>query len=112
MNLKITSSVLTSTGATISNIIGDINAHTGELLTTGVIKCDISWLKDATAKAKKYDNVFPVIVNEDFTIDKKVASCEITLTEEQVLAANLPLTIYEAVSEKLEELYEWTVIVE
>lgn len=112
MNLKITSSEPISIGGVLSNIIGDINAHTDSLLTTGEVQCDISWLKDATAKIKNYDRIWPVVLNGDDTINLRVASCDVTLTEQEVMAADLPTTIYTKVAEKLALDYGWTVVVE
>jgi hypothetical protein len=111
MKIIITSEVDTNIGLPLSNIIGSINANTDTLLNDGRVHCKIDFYIDDAAKASRKNMVFPVVLNTDGTIYKIVASCVITLTQEQVEAANLPATIYSAVAEKLTDDYGWTVVV-
>lgn len=106
MNLKITDVVLTSTGYSSADVVGDINAHTDNLLTNGTVNCDLKWYKSLADKALGYDNIFPTFGGT------KIASVQVTLTEAEANAANLPATIYNKVADKLLADYEFVTIVE
>lgn len=109
MKLKVTNEVPLSNQLSAQNIIGTITAHTGSLLSTGKIQCDLTWFVSENAEGKKCDAVWPVIFNGDNILQRKVAACEIQLTEQESTGANLPLTIYNKVAQKLSTDYDWTV---
>ena len=111
MKLSITSQINTTSGLAVTGAIGNLNANTDKLLTTGTVSCMLQFYASDNAKAKGMSPIIPVTLKQDGTIDKFINSCVITLTENEVTGANLPNTIYTKVAEKLHTDYGWTVAV-
>lgn len=112
MNLLITSSIDTNTGTTVTNAIGFITAHTDELLNTGLIPCDLAFYINMQASDDNKDKFIPVTLNQNNTINTRIGSITISLTQQQIEAANLPLTIFNKVASDLNTAYGWTVSVQ
>jgi len=110
MNLNITSTVNTSTGTQVTGAIAYMVAHTEQMPTTGVVNCDLQFYVSLTASNNNMDNFTPVVLSGNF-IGSRVLSIAVTLTQQQVVAANLPLTIFNAVAAALTSTYGWTVTV-
>jgi hypothetical protein len=111
MKLVITSQVDTNVGLAVTGIIGNINANTDRLLTSGTSYCTLDFYVDDAAKISKKNKIFPVVLNSDDTIAAIVTSCTIQLTGPEIIGANLPTAIYNKVAAKLSADYGWTVVV-
>lgn len=112
MVLLVSNEINLSTGATVTNAIGNIIAGTDRLLSTGNVSAEIQFYLSADAMAKKLDNAIPVILKQDGTIDSRVGGLVISLTEQEALGADLPGTIYTKVAAALTSAYGWTVSVQ
>jgi hypothetical protein len=108
MNLKITNPVSISIGgAPIANLICDISQHcnvTEQGGYEGPVEIR-TWIDNAAYIASK-DQVYPIYD------DAKIVNVNISLTQEEFLAANLPLTIYQKTAESMEDTYGLSVEVE
>lgn len=111
MKLSITSQVTTVNGLTITGAVGYINANTESLLADGGVSCTFQFYANDNAKAKNLSPIVLAILKQDGTIDKIISSCKVILTQQEVVAANLPNTIYTKVAAKLIADYGWTVVV-
>ncbi len=113
MNLKITSTVITSSGLQVANAIGVLSQHAytdeqGNL----IVPSDIKWYKDLDSMNNGLDQIIPCLMNNDGTIKSRITSSNITLTEQQAAAAGLPYTIYQASAANLISLTSWSITVE
>ena len=119
MKLSITSQVDTNVGIKVTGMIGTLIANTQNLLSNGTAYCTLEFHSSADAKTKGMNAIFPVILKSsspeeptDGTIAKIITSCTISLTQPEIVGANLPLTIYNKVAAKLSADYGWTVVVD
>ena len=112
MNLKIMSQINTSIGTQVSDAYVTVDANTDHIMSSGQVFCTLNVYTDATAWSKKYDTLCPVILDGNANIESRISTVMITLTEQEVVAANLPLTIYQKTADKLSADYGWTVIIE
>lgn len=112
MNLLISSTINTSIGTTVSNAIGYITQHMDSTTTPISVPCDLQFYVSMAQSNLNKDNFTAVILKDDGTILNRIISTTITLTTEEAMAANLPLTIFTKVAQKLNTDYGWTVSVQ
>jgi hypothetical protein len=111
MNLNVTSQIDTSTGAKVTGAYGMMDVNTDNLLSTGQVVGTLRFYQSADAYTKGMDTVKPVTLKQDGTIDSRVTGVVVQLTEQEVQAPNLPLTVFNKAAQSLEATYGWTVTV-
>jgi hypothetical protein len=106
--ISIPNSIITSTGASVSNTVCSITAHTGTLMTNGKVQCDLSFFTGESSISNGYDKIIPVTVDGNGKITKRIGGLEISLTQEEATGANLPTTIYQKIVNSLNTSYGWS----
>lgn len=107
--LKVSTQINTTNGFALSNAVADLTAHTETIQLTGKVQCDLHFYKDTISVNRGLDNFYPAILTQGGKIQTKVCNVTIQLTQQQVLGANLPQTIYTVAASTLASMYGWTV---
>ena len=114
MGFIIADSVSLSIGEAKSNVWGKVKFHTGELLITGKVQCDISFYKSEADNDSGKDQIYPLSGT-----GSKVVGCTIECALADVIKASGQSTMvhvvdyfYNKVKTELETKYGWSITID